>query len=118
MASLGSLPWWRQENADLAESPAIERNGGQLVRSFSKIRPGRYSSSTVLFVAAAAGVVIAVVLSPLALPLVASRREDWQELSNVGQAYGGIAAVLSGLAFLGIIISLALQRRQTKIQQG
>ncbi|MGC4750049.1 DUF6082 family protein [Micromonospora sp. DT201] len=36
---------------------------------------------------------------------------DWVELSNIGQAYGAVTAVLSALAFLGVAASLLLQWR-------
>ncbi|MFC7532344.1 DUF6082 family protein [Actinoplanes sp. GCM10030250] len=36
--------------------------------------------------------------------------------ANIGQAYGGIAAVLAGLALCGVVISIAIQRRQLAVQ--
>ncbi|WP_281179849.1 DUF6082 family protein [Actinoplanes subtropicus] len=39
----------------------------------------------------------------------------WGELSDVGQAYGGVSAILSGLALCGIAGSLLLQWRQTRL---
>jgi hypothetical protein len=36
--------------------------------------------------------------------------------ANIGEAYGGVAAVLSGLALCGVVVSLAIQRRQLTIQ--
>lgn len=48
---------------------------------------------------------------------IISRTQDWRELSDVGQAYGGISAILSGLAFCGIASSLLLQWRQVRLTQ-
>ena len=41
--------------------------------------------------------------------------QDWDELSEIGQAYGGISAILSGLALCAIGGSLLLQRRQAHL---
>jgi hypothetical protein len=43
--------------------------------------------------------------------------DDWHQLSEVGQAYGGVSAMLSGLAFCGIAGSLLLQWRQVRLAQ-
>jgi uncharacterized membrane protein (Fun14 family) len=56
-----------------------------------------------------------VVLSPLALAEIAHFRSDWVQLSNIGQTYGAISAVLSALALGGIIASLLYQARDTRI---
>ncbi len=40
-------------------------------------------------------------------------RSDWTQLSNVGQAYGGIAAVFGMLALVGVAASLVLQSRES-----
>ncbi|BCB81792.1 hypothetical protein GCM10022251_14770 [Phytohabitans flavus] len=42
---------------------------------------------------------------------------DWSHYAEIGTAYGGISAALSGLALCGIAGSLALQRRQMAIDQ-
>ena len=65
----------------------------------------------------AVGFVVVIVASPwLITPVVVSAR-DWHDLSDVGQAYGGISAILSGLAFCGIAVSLLLQWRQVRLTQ-
>jgi hypothetical protein len=53
---------------------------------------------------------VAILAFPFYLPGAAGR--DWQTLSNVGQAYGVISAVLSGLALCGVVASVTLQWRQ------
>jgi hypothetical protein len=58
-------------------------------------------------------VLLLIVLSPLALKLVAKKRGiDWSQLSNVGQSYGAISAVLSALAVAGVSVSLIFQARE------
>jgi len=41
---------------------------------------------------------------------------DWPLLGNIGQAYGGVSAVLSSLALIGIAASTAIQARQQKAE--
>lgn len=73
-------------------------------------------------IAAAASAVIAsffalIVAAPWLMRSVVSRSDDWQKLSEMGQAYGGISAILSGLALCGIGASLLLQWRQIRSTQ-
>jgi hypothetical protein len=42
---------------------------------------------------------------------------DWQQVGDVGQAYGGVSAILAGLAFLAVAVSLLMQARQTRVAQ-
>lgn len=42
---------------------------------------------------------------------------DWAVLSEIGQAFGVISAMISAIALLGIVRSLYLQRQQTNIAQ-
>ncbi|WP_203728276.1 DUF6082 family protein [Paractinoplanes durhamensis] len=63
------------------------------------------------------GFISMVVASPWLLSAVVSRSADWHALSEVGQAYGGISAILSGLAFGAIAASLLLQWRQIRLTQ-
>jgi hypothetical protein len=61
-----------------------------------------------------AGTVLVFLVAILAFPfyLPAAAGQDWQTLSNVGQAYGVMSAVLSGLALCGVVASVTLQWRQ------
>ncbi|GAA2488851.1 hypothetical protein Ahu01nite_022980 [Winogradskya humida] len=63
------------------------------------------------------GLVGAIVVSPWIIRPFLGQAEEWRELSDVGQAYGGISAILSGLAFCGIAVSLLLQWRQVRLTQ-
>lgn len=62
------------------------------------------------------GFLVAIVATPW-LMKSAVRSGSWNELSNIGQAYGGISAILSGLAFCGVAGSLLLQWRQVRLTQ-
>jgi hypothetical protein len=42
---------------------------------------------------------------------------DWGQLSNEGQAYGGIAAVIGMLAITGVAVSLVLQAREAAVNR-
>src|SRR4051812_10209319 len=79
----------------------------------------RRPSGRALVVVGTVGVVLLlslVILSPLALPWLAGERTDWATSANIGQAYGGVAAVLAGLALCGVVVSIVIQRRQLAIQ--
>ena len=53
-----------------------------------------------------------VVLSPLALKRVGSiPGVDWTQLSYIGQTYGAASALLTGLALIGVVGSIAFQAR-------
>jgi hypothetical protein len=67
--------------------------------------------------AATIGLVAMIVASPWLMGSFVSRSTDWHELSEIGQAYGGVSAILSGLAFCGIAVSLILQWRQVRLTQ-
>jgi hypothetical protein len=58
-----------------------------------------------------------VVFSPLLFVVIARQTSQWAELADVGSAYGGVAAVLSGVALVGIALSLLFQWRQTVSSQ-
>src|SRR5690348_11939275 len=62
-----------------------------------------------------AGVLALVVASPIALRWVARIPGiNWVNLSNVGQTYGAISALLTALALGGVVISLLYQARDVK----
>lgn len=62
-----------------------------------------------------AGLLIAILLTPLALGLAERTHKDWGRLSDVSQTYGALSVPLSGIALLGVAASLAHQARQTKM---
>jgi Family of unknown function (DUF6082) len=55
-----------------------------------------------------------VIFSPFALAELAHSRLNWSQLSNIGQTYGAVSALLSSLALAGVIISLLYQARASR----
>ncbi len=55
----------------------------------------------------------AIIVSPLLFRLLARYTTGWADMANVGEAYGGVGAVLAGLALSGIVVSLLVQWRQS-----
>lgn len=55
---------------------------------------------------------LAIILSPYLLVAVGDHPADWEKISDIGQAYGGISAILSGFALIAVTVSLLFQRRQ------
>src|ERR1700689_1110198 len=56
-----------------------------------------------------------VVISPFALQWLARIHGlNWMSLSNVGQTYGAVSALLTALALGGVVISLMYQARDVK----
>lgn len=81
-------------------------------------RPKTWFRSRATTIALAAFAIVCsmglVVVSPLALPALDGNGEDWQKISNIAQAYGAVSALLSGMAVIGVIVSLILQAREAK----
>ncbi|BCJ54210.1 hypothetical protein Asp14428_56850 [Actinoplanes sp. NBRC 14428] len=83
--------------------------GGAIVRwRLTYAAKFAFATSLLLFVLSA------IVYSPFIMKGLAGERIDWESLSDVGQAYGGMSAVLAGLALCGVGSSLTLQQRQTR----
>jgi hypothetical protein len=53
--------------------------------------------------------------SPLALRAFGGSTPRWERLSFIGQTYGAASALLAVFALIGIVATLALQARETKI---
>jgi uncharacterized membrane protein len=75
----------------------------------------RRSVLTVFTAIGLVAIVGLVILSPFALAGIAHFRSDWAQLSNIGQTYGAISAILSALALGGILVSLLYQARDSRI---
>jgi hypothetical protein len=60
-----------------------------------------------------------VILAPaLVLALMAMHDPlPWQRLSDVGQAFGAVSAVVSAIALLGVVTSLVIQQRQNRMTE-
>jgi hypothetical protein len=56
-----------------------------------------------------------VVVSPLGLSALDSGSQvDWNRLSDIGQTYGAVSAIIAAVALLGVMISLVIQSREAK----
>jgi hypothetical protein len=68
-----------------------------------------------IIISAALIFVTVIALSPLALRQLGSiPGSNWARLSNIGQTYGAASAVLTGLALIGVVVSVAFQVRATQ----
>lgn len=76
--------------------------------------PYRRTLFTVSMPIALAAILALVVLSPLALGGLTHYRSDWPLLSNIGQTYGAVSALLSSVALGGVVLSLLYQARDSK----
>jgi len=58
-----------------------------------------------------------VIASPWLMRWFVGGSSTWIDAANIGQAYGGAAAVLSAFALVGVVISIALQSRAIRLQR-
>jgi hypothetical protein len=66
----------------------------------------------ITFTAVACLIAISLIaFSPVALTRLEGLSKEWGKLSNIGQAYGAISALISSLALAGVIVSLLYQAR-------
>ncbi|MCO1653990.1 DUF6082 family protein [Pseudonocardia humida] len=64
------------------------------------------------------GVVGVLLVSPLLLVIVdAILTVDWGRLTEIGQSYTGVSAILSAVALVGVTLSIRLQAKQTALMQ-
>jgi Family of unknown function (DUF6082) len=64
-----------------------------------------------LTVVACLAIIGLVAFSPFALKGLQHLSRDWGQLSNIGQTYGAISALISSLALGGVVVSLLYQAR-------
>lgn len=96
------------------EAPAGEANLPTL--NFGILPKSRTKVS--LLVLSFIGIMLLVLASPFVLILVNKTvKVNWTVLSNIGQAYGLVSALVSAIALSGVAFSLILQRRQYEITQ-
>jgi hypothetical protein len=77
----------------------------------------RIGSRRLLLAVTIAGSVLLIVLTPFAFGLLGRTGANWPALSNIGQAYGGISALVSAVALAGVALSLATQNRQVRVAE-
>ena len=70
---------------------------------------------TLVITIAASGT--AIIFAPLAMELLGKGTRDWALLGNVGQAYGGVSALISALALFGVAGALLVQASQHKLDR-
>jgi hypothetical protein len=64
------------------------------------------------------GAIGVLLVSPLLLAIAdALLTVDWARLSEIGQSYTGVSALLSAVALVGVTISIRLQAKQTALMQ-
>ena len=82
-------------------------------------RTRRLTRTASLFSSILFGLVIIVVIvaSPILFGRAVGGAADWRNLSDIGQAYGGAAAVLSAIAVGGVVLSLLIQARQARLDR-
>src|SRR5262245_16444045 len=77
-------------------------------------RIGRHSQWRAVTISVAATILAVALLWPVLTTITESSNINWHALSEVGQAYGAVSAVLSGLALGGVVVSLLIQQRQAR----
>jgi Family of unknown function (DUF6082) len=71
------------------------------------------SLRTISIMALVVGGIFLILISPMGLRLISTAKGiNWARLSSIGQTYGAISAVISGVALAGIAVSLFLQARE------
>lgn len=84
----------------------------------SAVRSKRMRSRTIMVFTTSLLLVAIVLVLLIAGPIISAwlggRALQWERLSQVGESYGGLSAVLSGIALVAVAGSLLLQRRQAR----
>jgi hypothetical protein len=63
-------------------------------------------------------IVIGTILSiPFYVTFMVLLMKSWQDRSNFGEMFGGLNTLFSGLAFIGVIYAIFLQRRELEFQR-
>jgi hypothetical protein len=75
----------------------------------------KFSTTRVTVAIASIALLAVIIISPLALEAVAAVFNlNWVRLSNIGQAYGAVSALIAGFALAGVAASVFLQARETR----
>lgn len=76
-------------------------------------RSRRHAIASLIALAALIGV-SAVIASPFALNSLSNAQANWTRLSNIGQTYGAISALLAAVGLSGVAISIVIQIRESR----
>lgn len=102
----------------MTQANGVRRQGLRVIKSTSLSRIARRTAliATVLILSSVGlGIVL---LSPIFLEQLGKlTAADWSRLSEIGQTYGAVSAVLAAVAVGGVVVSLLLQARQTRAGQ-
>jgi hypothetical protein len=96
--------------ATIVRDDSARRKAAQRLTVCSRVKVG--ALATVIMAS-----IIAIVFAPLGMGLFARRSGEWELLGNVGQAYGGVSALISALALFGITGALLVQANQHKLDR-
>jgi len=97
--------------AQAVEDAATPRRGSD-VRVAARVYGMRVGLITIL-----AATTIGIVFAPLGMEWIAKVSRHWVLLGNVGQAYGGVSALISAIALVGVVGSLLLQAHQHSLDK-
>ncbi|MFI5952671.1 DUF6082 family protein [Cryptosporangium sp. NPDC051539] len=90
--------------------------------SVERIARTRRTLLLIVGVVASSLVLVAAIISLgfLAMSLVSNVESpaDWRRLADVGQAFGVLDSLLSGLAFVALLVTLGIQFRELRLQQS
>src|ERR1035438_1363733 len=102
----------KRGHATGAEGDPKPARGGTAIRVAARVHGTRVGLIAILVVTT-----IGIVFAPLGLQWIAKVRRDWVLLGNVGQAYGGVSALISAIALVGVVVSLLVQARQHSLDR-
>jgi hypothetical protein len=88
-----------------------------LSRTWHLVRGTRKATTSVLLALLILLATGLIGLTPLALSALRGTNTNWERLSYIGQTYEAASALLSGLALIGIVVTLVLQARDTKVSR-
>lgn len=94
--------------------------GGKSRIRLASLRRGLGSGISVWAILLTTGAVFAlsILISPLAMEEIERLiGVDWPVLSSVGETYGAVSALISGLALIGVTTSLAYQARDSRVNR-
>jgi hypothetical protein len=77
----------------------------------------KFYGTRVTLIAILVATIIVIILAPLGMEWIAKASRDWVRLGNVGQAYGGVSALISAIALAGVVGSLLIQARQHSLDR-
>jgi Family of unknown function (DUF6082) len=116
--ALGAWPGLLTSLVTGRKSRPLRPQGTSLVYPIRMPTRFRFTARALSGIALATGLLALILVSPVLLRgLSHARNVNWQQLSDIGQTYDAAAAVLSGIALVGVAVSLVVQTRQAKTER-